>query len=430
MTVDYSDWPLLPELLPTSFPGIQTGRDSVVVDIDYARLVQRLTTYFNPAISHTKLSRTLPAAVERTARFDGIASREQLLKRGFLPDNIVRYCYRPFDMRWLYWEPAANLLDKPRPDYVRQPFKNNLWLEGRRRPRSGFDRGYVVHTVADSFGGARFFPLYLSLENKQYSYFETDGAARHPNLAVKAMVYAKELGVTAPNLFYHVVTMLHTPAYREAQAEALLTDWPHLPLPQGQPALRHSATLGQKIVMLLNPEIRVTQVTTGPIRPDLAAIAQLRHVAEEAEGRSPKPELHLAPGWEAPRTLPDSGLVVERNYTAAERTAIEKGGAVLGLTLDQLDAYWGQHTFDIYLNETTYWANIPAPIWEYTVSGYPVLKQWLAAREATTLGRPLSPAEAEMVSHIARRIAALRLMGPILNSNYQRITQNAFNWLR
>jgi hypothetical protein len=436
MLVEFTAWPSLPELFPTSFPGIQTGRDSLVVDIDYARLVQRMSDYFDPAISNIKLARRMPAAFENTARFQGEAVRRQLLHRGFLPDNILRYCYRPFDMRWLYWEPEANLLDQNRPDYVRQPFKNNLWLEMRRKQRPApFDRGYVVHTPADGFGKgvSRFFPLYLSLENKQYSYFETDGAARHPNLSVKAMVYAKGLEVTAPNLFYHLVAVLHSPAYRAEQAEALQQDWPRLPLPQSRAALRQSATLGQKIVMLLNPEIKVPQVTTGPIRPDLAMLGQLRHVEAEPEGRSPKPDLALTAGWGQPGRNGNPGLgpglIDERVYTAEERAAIEKGGASSGISFDQLDGYWGQNTYDIYLNETTYWANIPAPVWEYTAGGYPVLKKWLSYRENQILGRPLKPDEAEEIVHIARRIAALRLMTPTLNANYQAIKQAVYHWL-
>ena len=84
MTVDYSDWPLLPELFPISFPGIQTGRDSLVVDIDYARLVQRMTAYFDPAISHTKIKRLVPTALEDNPRFDSKATREKLLERTLL----------------------------------------------------------------------------------------------------------------------------------------------------------------------------------------------------------------------------------------------------------------------------------------------------------------------------------------------------------
>ena len=41
-------WPLLHELFPTSFPGVQTKRDSFLIDIDLDKLKNRIGRYFNP----------------------------------------------------------------------------------------------------------------------------------------------------------------------------------------------------------------------------------------------------------------------------------------------------------------------------------------------------------------------------------------------
>jgi hypothetical protein len=375
------------------------------------------------------MRRIAPQAMEATKHFQGEMVRTRLLERGFLSDNIVRYCYRPFDMRWLYWEPETNLLAHNRPSYRQQPFHNNLWLEMRPKVKGAFDRGYVVHTLADGFGPgvSRFFPLYLNPENKQFSYFETDARDQHPNLTVKAMVYAQDVAVTAPHLFYHAVTMLHTPAYHQEYEAILGQGWPHLPLPSHKQTLRKSAILGQKLVMLLNPEIKVSQVTSGPLRPDLAVIGVLRS-REEVTG----PDWAITAGWSQGgpnyHPLPGPGLLVARDYTAEERAALEKGAATLGLTVDQWDGYLGTSTYDIYLNETTYWANIPAQVWDYTMSGYAVLQKWLSYREQEILYRPLRREEGDEFSKIARRIAAIRLMTPVLNHNYQAVKQATYLW--
>ncbi len=92
---DYLTWPTLPELFPVSFPGVKTSRDEFVVDIDRDRLEQRLKTYFDPDISDEEMRRIAPVAMTSTARFDAGKTRSVLLRRGFLPDNVVRYCYRP-----------------------------------------------------------------------------------------------------------------------------------------------------------------------------------------------------------------------------------------------------------------------------------------------------------------------------------------------
>ena len=53
-----------------------------------------------------------------TARFDARSVRDILLKRGGPEETgFVRYAYRPFDTRWLYWEAETKLLDEKRADY-------------------------------------------------------------------------------------------------------------------------------------------------------------------------------------------------------------------------------------------------------------------------------------------------------------------------
>jgi hypothetical protein len=74
---------------------------------------------------------------------------------------------------------------------------------------------------------------------------------------------------------------------------------------------------------------------------------------------------------------------------------------------------------DVYLNESACWKDIPAPVWDYTIGGYQVIKKWLSYREHDLLGRPLTPDEAREVTHMARRIAALILLQPELDKNYQ-----------
>jgi hypothetical protein len=40
---------------------------------------------------------------------------------------------------------------------------------------------------------------------------------------------------------------------------------------------------------------------------------------------------------------------------------------------------------DLYLISNVCWCNIPAKVWEYTVSGYAVVKKWLSYREKELL---------------------------------------------
>ena len=132
------DWPSLPELFPGSFPGVQTSRDGFLVDIDLERLKARITDYFDPDLSHEEVARRYPVAMRATARFNARVVRDTLLKRGGPDENgFMRFAYRPFDNRWLYWERETKLLDEKRADYRPHVFEGNLWLSAAQHLRKG-----------------------------------------------------------------------------------------------------------------------------------------------------------------------------------------------------------------------------------------------------------------------------------------------------
>jgi len=81
----------------------------------------------------------------------------------------------------------------------------------------------------------------------------------------------------------------------------------------------------------------------------------------------------------------------------------------------------GAVTCDVFLNGRAYWKNVPMRVWEYTLGGYQVIKKWLSYREKELLGRSLTADEARYVANVARRIAAILLMGPALDGNYRSI---------
>ncbi len=159
---EYEHWPALSDLFPASFPGVKTSRDDVVVDINQDQLVARMKKYFDPGLSNEQMRRIAPSAMENAARFDAMKVREHLLKRGFLPENIVPYVYRPFDLRWLYWEPETKLLDEKRAEYFPQIFEGNIWIGAVSQNRKEFNPPLVASRLCSLHvieRGANFFPL-------------------------------------------------------------------------------------------------------------------------------------------------------------------------------------------------------------------------------------------------------------------------------
>ena len=409
------DWPSLPGLFPTSFPGIKTSRDSFLVDVDLERLKKRVADYFNSELSHEDIARLYPSVMNLSARYNPHLIRDSLLNRREPRENsgILRYAYRPFDNRWLYWEADTKLLDEKRVDLRTHVFEGNLWMsaaqhlrKGAEEPQACFARDIgSLHLIER---GANMFPAWLRNEGLN---LDGDGRQRRSNLSGAVQAYLDQLGLGVEDLFHHALAVLHDPEYREANAGALRMEWPRIPLP-GWPdddapgaadELRASAERGQGLAALLDPETPVPGVTQGNLRPELAAIA----VPSTADGHNMAGEdFALTVGWghfgTGDAVMPGTGRAVERDYTADERETMGDAVGVIG------DA-----TVDVHMNGNARWSNVPAAVWNYKLGGYQVLKKWLSYRERKVLDRPLTLEEVQHFSHTARRIAAiLVLTGP------------------
>jgi hypothetical protein len=405
----------------------------VLMAIDRDELLRRMRQYFDPAISNNEMRHLLPGAMQSSARFQAEAVRNYLLKRGFLPENIVRYCYRPFDMRWLYWEAETKLLDEKRADYFPHVVDGNVWLSaGQRNRKVDFYQPQVMTCLADHHiveSNVGMFPLYLNHVSVQATLFASEEpAGPTANLSVRAQTYLATAGSSAEDLFYHTIAILNTPAYRAENAGALRQDWPRVPLPGRREVLAVSAELGRQVAALLDPECAVPGVTTGSLRCELAPLGVIARVG----GGALDPEagdLKVKAGWgyagQGGVTMPGKGRAVDRAYTDDERVAIVDGATDLGLSGEEAMALLGEQTYDLYLNERAYWRNVPARVWEYDIGGYQALKKWLSYREEALLGRSLYVEEAREFTAIVRRIAVLRLLEPALDANYARVKQDA-----
>jgi Type ISP C-terminal specificity domain/N-6 DNA Methylase len=431
---EYLSWPRLTDLFLKAFPGLLTSRDDFVIDVDRSVLEARVRHYFDPAVGDGAIEAEMPSAIVDASRFHGVETRRYLLKRGFLPANIVRYAYRPFDNRWIYWEPETKLLHEKRSEYFPHIFAENIWIEARQRQTMAeFDRGYVTKVLGDSFGAgcSSFFPLYLHGDSVDVSLLEPAVGGPVANLSTPALVYLDRTRATERDLFDHVVGLLHGPAYRRENAGALRQDWPRIPLPATADALHASAELGRRISALLEVESPVDGVSAGQIGFELRPIGSIA----KSDGSQIDPaagDLAVTAGWghagQGGVTMPGRGRVVERPYSDAELAGFREGLEALGLTSEQLTACLGGTCVDVYLNERAYWRCVPKRVWTYTIGGYQVMKKWLSYRERPLLGRDLKPDEARYVTEMARRIAAILLLEPALDANYERVKADAYAW--
>ena len=402
----WHDWPALPDLFPVSFPGVKTSRDSFLVDVDLDRLKARVSDYFDADLSDEETARRYPTVMNNRARFNARAVRDALLRRGGpAGTGSSRYSYRPFDTRWLYWEPDTKLLDEKRADYQPHVFEGNPWLVLQNKARPELSPPLVISNIGDlnqMNSGIYCVPTYLRDDGLG---IDMTGAQRRPNLSPAAQRYLERLNATVEDLFHHALAVLHDPAYRETNADALRAEGPRIPLPgwpdgSGDGAadeLAASAARGRKLAALLNPDTPVPGVTEGKLRPEIAAVAV---PSTTGGGNMTGDDFALTASWghfgQGDAVMPGQGRVVERPRTASEQSALGEPHPTLGDT-----------TFDVYLNDRAYWRNVPAAVWHYKLGGYQVLKKWLSYREHKVLDRPLHPEEVQHFTNTARRITAI-----------------------
>lgn len=422
----YFTWALLPELFPVSFPGIITAKDDVVTSIDRESLLKRMESYFDGNISNEEMKRISPNSMRESARFKAAESRSYLIKRGFKPENLTRYFFRPFDIRWIYWESETKLLEEKRAEFFPHVFEGNFWITAVRQNRRDFDPPISGHTLGSFYlieRGANLFPLYL--KSTKQNLFD-DGEAVAPNLSELAAKYLKDVSADASDLFFHALAVLHSNAYRTEHASALRQNFPRIPLPAKLEDLQSSAALGKRIAALLDTETGAANVTAGKLDAPFASIGAL---AKTDGGQMQVSDFAVTAGWghagKGGVTMPAKGRLLERDYTETEIAALTHAAERLALSAEEIKEILGAKTYDVYLNDTAFWRNVPANVWEYTIGGYQVMKKWLSYREVELLGRALTLTEANEVRDMSRRIAAILLLSNELDKNY--LTAKASN---
>ncbi len=443
---DYLAWPSIDSLCqfdPTL--GLLENRQESLIAIDKKALEVRLRAYLDPEAEWDEAKDSAVGFYKNFARFDARKTRDKILSSCVFHDrDIRRFLIRPMDLRWCYYTSVRPLWNEPRPDYVAQLWPGNATIMTRRKGVANpegvpfFFTSYVGFQHALNTD-AYYIPLHIrdarplgkkqshgqmGLLNKMH--LEEEQA----NLSVASTFYLDSINAPKDtSTWMHCLAIGYSPAYLRENADGIRQDWPHIPLPDSRKSLGASAELGQKIAALLDTESPVKSVTTGDLRPEL----KLTAVATRIGGGSLKEsDLSLAGSWghagKGGVTMPGKGKLLERDYSVAESDAIAVGARGIGLSEEEALSHLGSKTCDVYLNNSAYWSNIPIRVWEYTIGGYQVIKKWLSYREAPLLGRPLTKDEVRYVQEMARRIAAILLLEPALDANYQAVKAHTFPW--
>ena len=151
-------------------------------------------------------------------------------QKNLTKSQTERYCYRPFDLRWIYDEMHASLLDRPREDYWRARTSSYISMISAQSNRKAYDPPCITRSLASLHvveKGSTVFPLEIFEESlfdaekpdRTYDNISDSSIARYPS------------GTDPHDIFFHSLAIMHSTQYRIENAGALLGDWPRIPLP-------------------------------------------------------------------------------------------------------------------------------------------------------------------------------------------------------
>lgn len=409
----YEAWPALDELFPTAFQGVNHNRglEGSIIDTDRANLAARMRSYIE-APSFADAVELAPGLGESFAGYKPESVWTSLRANGFDEAKLLPFLTFPFDERWLYYEAEGKLLNRSRPEFG-ENLAGNEFLVTVPEPRKDSEtRPVFARTLVNLHVHERG-SVVIPREVRQEGLF----AGQQANLAENAWsVFRVAFGIDGERtdepartfvsrLFRVTLAILYAPAYQREHRSALGADWAHLPVPKNLELLDRLAEAGATVATLLDMTAdprAALEATLGRAR--LAALAGPSRVGG---GQVRPEEMRLTITYFASA----KGRWIPRAYASSEEPLPS----------------WGERTGDLYISDGVFFANVPEAVWSYELGGYPVLKKWLAYRQADRReDRPLSAAEWRSFRGIVQRIAALLTLEPLLDELYMESSAEAF----
>lgn len=311
--------------------GVKTSNDSVLVDFEKNKLIEKISNYYNVDINTKKIN---------------------------------KYSYKPFIDKYIYFD--DNLIGRSRSVFMSN-FLNkenySLCLMRNLVNTENYNTVFVSKSIMDiNFYGFQTYSLVL------YLYPETNGQQsinqseeRKPNLNQEMVnEIAEKLGLefvpdheilqqvqqdkyfTPLDILDYIYAVLHSPTYRDKYKEFLKIDFPRVPYPKNVKTFWELVKLGREVREI--------------------------HLLE-----SNKVEEYIT-SYEMVDTL--TGSVPENDHNIITTKIGKKDWKIID-TEKQLGRIW--------INESKYFDKVPVTAWEFYIGGYQPAQKWLKDRKEREL---------------------------------------------
>jgi predicted helicase len=235
----------------------------------------------------------------------------------FSEDCITECNYRPFDLRFLYYD--AKILSRPNFgifQHIRNK-PNTILTVKRQNKFEPFSYAFVLDKITEScffessFANNSIFPLYLYSNDEKTVNF----TQKFSDFIQKQYQSA----FTPEDILNYMYAVLHSPVYRKKYAEFLKIDFPRIPFTPDKKMFKKLSKLGKELID--------------------------EHLRDE--------------GVEIISHFIGKGTDIVENVTYIQEKNVGK----------------------IYINKMQYFDNVPLNIWEFQIGGYQVIDKYLKERK-------------------------------------------------
>jgi Type ISP C-terminal specificity domain len=121
VSAEYLNWPKIPDLAIRHFNGPVERRAFALISVDRDALEDRMKKYFDPSVSDSDLKELFPSLMMTGNRIVGADARKKILGHfHYDASRIVKYPFKPLDLRWCYLENLRPLFSEPSPELLVQ----------------------------------------------------------------------------------------------------------------------------------------------------------------------------------------------------------------------------------------------------------------------------------------------------------------------
>jgi hypothetical protein len=357
---EWSQFISLEEVFREWGDGAKTNRDGLAVAFTRDELNRKILDFANLEISDSEIEEAYRFGSNYQWKTQSVRQRFAATK--LQQEDVKRYAYRPFDVRYVFWHSDIVFNRRGRKlDSLASNNDNLGLLFSRTTTKDSYSNIFVCDAIPDMqiLFNTKVAPLFGQADESKLFEEESCNLSDFFVSRIGDAIGRNSSQVLTPNsIFQYIYAVLYSPAYRSKYIEFLRMEIPRIPLPSSVEVFSELSNLGSQLIDL--------HLLRGDFSNDESKISLLTS------------ELPLVGKIQRHENTVFIGT------TKTEKSMAERG---LGLVSEVSDE-----------------------VWNFEIGGHQVAQKWLKDRK----GRPLSQIDCEQYLAILKAIErTVAVMGSI-----------------